>query len=330
MAIQYCNVTTDLTDVLPDIERYQEKYIVGNWSTVSGQANTYKSPGTGQVNMVFDDGVMLTEKTSIATVQAAAGSWWYDSDNDILYVHATDADNLTTATIVIEAGEDWDTLKDNLRDKAMQFMDSVLNPRYPTPLMPRLIKTHDTADYEYPVVRCCALLTCAFIAKRRDPNDMVGVKLWREAWNPDPEPGEQKGWLNQIRDGDIVLQEQITGREAGGFNVYPKSDNTSTAYVWILGKYTGGIYKRWRLQIDGAGAIGTATYKLSYDGGTNWDYETQDTFDASNDEFRMYLGEGLYAVFYGTFGSGDYWDIEVFPITDDVQGAKIGTAEMYR
>ncbi|KPK95793.1 hypothetical protein AMJ80_03525 [bacterium SM23_31] len=329
----YCNVTTDLTDVFPDIERYQEKFILEGFVAVSGQANTYAVYGCGQINMVFDNDVQLTEKTSIATVQANAGSWWYDSDNDVVYVHATDSDDLTStaqSTTLITSGEDWDTLKDNMRDKSMQFMDSVLNSRYTTPLMPRLIKTHDTADYEYPIVRCCALLTCAFLAKRRTPTDPNGERLFKEAWNPDPEPGEQKGWLNQLRDGDMVLQEQISGREIGGFNIYPKSDNTATAYVWFLGKYTGAQYERWRLQIDTAGAIGTATWKLSRDGGTNWDLETQDTFDTTDNSRRILIYAGIYAVFYGTFGEGDYWDIEVFPMSDSATVSKIGSIELER
>lgn len=326
----YCNVTTDLTDVFPDIERYQEKFLVENWLSVTGNANTYQSRGIGQVNLAFDDGEPLTVQTSIANVQSNAGSYYYDSDKDILYVHPFGSDDLTSADIMIEAGEDWDTLKDNLRDKSMQLMDSILNPRYPTPLMPRQIKTHDTADYEYPIVRCCALLTCAFIAKRRDPSDENGMKLYKEAWNSNPDADEQKGWLNQLKDGDMVLQDQISGREVGGFNVYPYASNTATAYVWILGEYTGSIYARWRLEIDTSGGVGTATWKLSRDGGTNWDLTLQDTFDADDDTKRIYLTEGLSALFYGTFADGDYWDIEVFPISDSATVSKIGSIEASR
>jgi hypothetical protein len=329
----YCNVTTDLTDVYPDIERYQEKFILEGWVSVAGNANTYAVFGCGQINMVFDNGVMLTLKTSIATVQTAAGSWWYDSDNDVVYVHAVDSDDLTTVaqtTTRIEAGEDWDTLKDNMRDNAMQFMDSVLNPRYPTPLMPRQIKTHDTSDYEYPVVRTCALLTCAFLAKRRNPSDKTGNMLYEEAWMPEPESDKQKGWLNQLRDGDMVLQDQISAREVGSFNVYPESGITATAYTWFLGTYTGLQFERWRLQIDTAGAVGTATWKLSRDGGTNWDLTLQKTFDADNNDRRIYLLDGISAIFYGTYGADDYYDIEVFPLTDDPGVAKVGNARSYR
>jgi hypothetical protein len=329
----YCNVTTDLTDVFPDIERYQEKFILEGWVAVSGQANTYAVYGTGQINLAFDNQVQLTVRTSVADVQSNAGSYYYDSGVDVIYVHAFDSDNLTTVaqtTTLIEAGEDWDTLKDNMRDKAMQFMDSVLNPRYPTPLMPRQIKTHDTADYEYPILRTCALLTCAFLAKRRNPGDKNGVMLYEEAWNPEPEEGQQKGWLNQLRDGDMVLQDQISAREVGSFNVYPESGITATAYTWFLGTYTGLQFERWRVQIDTAGAVGTATWKLSRDGGTNWDLTLQKTFDADNNDRRISISNGISAIFYGTYGDGDYYDIEVFPLTDEAGVEQIGNARIYR
>ena len=101
----YCNVTTDLTDVYPDIERYQERQILENFVTVTGNANTYAIYTPGQINMVFDNGVQLTLKTSIVTVQATAGTWWYDSDLDIVYVHAVDSDNL--ATVAQSTSLDW-------------------------------------------------------------------------------------------------------------------------------------------------------------------------------------------------------------------------------
>jgi len=326
----YCNVTTDLTDVYPDIERYQERQIIKNWYTTASAAATYNARNVGQVNMVFDDGEMLTLRTSIATVQAAAGSWWYDAANDLLYVHAKGADNLTTATITIEAGEDWDGFKGDMRNDAMGFMDSILNNRYPTPLQPRLIKTHTTDDYEYLVKHCCALLTCAFIAKRRSPKDPNGDTLYREAWNSNPEIEEQKGLLNQLADGELALQEQITGREVGGFNVYPYASNTATAYVWFNGTYQGSAYQRWRLQIDTAGAEGTATWKLSRDGGTNWDLTLQTTFSTTDNSRRIDITDGIWAIFDGTFAITDYWDIEVIPLSADAHVSKIGSVEVSR
>ena len=112
--------------------------------------------------------------------------------------------------------------------------------------------------------------------------------------------------------------------------MHPKTDNTATAYTWLLGNYTGSTYQKWRLQIDTAGAIGTATWKLSRDTGTNWDLTLQKTFDADNNNQRISISSGLSCVFFGTFGDGDYWDIEVFPATDQPTGAKMSYVECER
>jgi hypothetical protein len=329
----YCNTTTDLLDCYPYLERFQGKITLEGFVLAAGQTNTYAVYGCGQIELVFDNGVPLTEKTSVALVEATAATWWYDDNNDVVYVHATDNDNLITVaqtTTLIEAGQDWDTLKTTMRNNAQQFVDSILNTRYPTPLMPRLIKTHNTQDYEYPVVRATALLTCAFLIRRRNPEDATAMALYKEAYNSNPEPGETKGILNQLKDGDIVLQEQISGREVGGFNVYPYASNTATAYVWFIGTYSGRMYERWRLAIDTAGAVSTATWKVSRDGGSNYDLTLQSTFDVTNDDRRIYILDGIYAVFYGTFAVTDYWDIEVFPLSDTASFSKLGSAELSR
>lgn len=67
---------------------------VGAWSLSAGQTNTYQASVTGGefVATVFDEGVLVdqlptryTEKTSIAAVEAAAGSYYWAAG--VLYVH---------------------------------------------------------------------------------------------------------------------------------------------------------------------------------------------------------------------------------------------------
>lgn len=326
----YCNVTSDLTDIYPGIEKYQTKEILKNWTAVSGSTGMYYKGSVGQVNQVFDDNVMLTSKTTSALCYSNASTFCYVADTDLLYVHlASESD---PANSVMEAGEDWDSFKGNMRNKASQFMDSALNNRYATPLAPRSIQTYDTASYEYPIVRACALLTCAFIAKRRDPNDDIGEKLYMEAWNPNPEVGVQKGWLNLLIDGDIVLQDQTSPREVGHWNIYPYATNAVDYNPILYGQYLGSQFKIWRIQIDGSGARNAATFKVSYDGGTNWDLTTQTMEDANNDEYRPYIADGIYSfwpdITYST--TNDYWDVHLFPSTDEPNFQKFSTVDLVR
>lgn len=332
--MSYCNINTDLKDVYPQIDQYKSRLKLTGFTLASGQTKTYQKIGPGYVELVFQDGAQLTVKTSVALCEATAGTFWYDEDNDILYVHATGDTNLNTSTTtLIEAGLDWDGFKTRMRNKAEEYLDSYLNRKYPTPLMPRLVKTHVTdSDYEYPVVRACALLTCAFIIGRIKPDNPVAASLMKQTYNANPEVGEDPGIINQILSGDMVLQEQISGREPGNWNIYPSSSNSGTGYVAFVGKYYGAAYEKWRVQIDTAGTPGTATYKLSYDTGTNWDYTLQETFNTDDNDRRVNIGSGIYCVFWGTFVLNDYWDLELFPMSDSesVTGAKIGTIEASR
>ena len=147
-------------------------------------------------------------------------------------------------------------------------------------------------------------------------------------WNFAPEPGEQKGLLNQLRDSDIVLLDQAY---PGKIRVVPYASNTVNTQPQVWGRYTGSMYKQWRIQIDTAGARGTATYKVSFDGGTDWDLTLQETYDSSDDEYRMYVGEGIYLYWPAeTYVENEYWDIYLFPSTDEPTTSKIGSVELWR
>ena len=81
------------------------KMVVDNFTLVSGETNTYEIDITERgldYDEIWEDGTALTEKTSIATVEANAGSFWCDFFNRKLYVHPIGTDN--PGLHLIEAG----------------------------------------------------------------------------------------------------------------------------------------------------------------------------------------------------------------------------------
>jgi len=85
------------------------------WSLTGGQTNTYEISflnetidlpnGTTEtirkaISAVEEDSTALTVRTSIATVEANAGSYWHDTASAKLYVHMTDSDSTTGHTII--------------------------------------------------------------------------------------------------------------------------------------------------------------------------------------------------------------------------------------
>ena len=328
----YCNLTTDLRDVFPKIEYYQGMKIIEEFVSVSGQDKTYMATGAGYVEQVFDDGEQLTAKTSIADVQSNAGSYYYVADTDLLYIHAKDSDDLTASSIPdIESGVDWDAFKIRMNYDAEEEIDSYMTRLYIVPLQPRLIKRHSSNDYESPIKLASAYLTCRNIVRRLSPDDKIAQSLEKIVFNANLEDGEEKGIINKLLDGDMILQDQISPNEVGSVgNVDADSGNDGGGYIWVSGNYTGARYERWRLEIDTAGAPGTATYKLSYDTGANWDKTLQETFNADTNYRRMAVAKGIEIIFYGTFVLEDKWDFELFPSTDKPDRQKISSSTLVR
>ena len=316
----YCNITTDLQRVFAKIEDYQARERLDNLTVLSG--TVYKQNGTGYVSGVFWDGEPLEKASSEPSPLSSLdeGAFWYVEDTDTLYINNGD----TVSGHIIEAAEDWDSFKTAQRNKAMQMIDAYLNNLYVTPLIPRTRKLHDSADYEYPIVRATALYTCYLIIARVNKRDPNAIALLKEFYNPDPGPDEQKGIINQLLEGTLVLQDQISVREVGHWNVYPGSSNSVDVTPIFSGMYTGAGYRVWRIQIDTGGAVGTATFKVSYDGGTSWDLTGQSTRDTDNDKQRVSINSGISAYFPdATYTAGDYWDLELFPISDTAGMARI-------
>lgn len=315
--MNYCNITTDLQRVFSRIEDYQAKEIIENWTL--HLSNRWKKQGTGYLEKLWVDELAYT-LTDTAAVDEE--EFYYDADKDVLYIHITGDTDPNDSEIYV--GEDWDTYKTAMRDKAQQIIDSYLNGKYATPLVPRNRKTHDDSDYEYPIVQATALCTCWLIINRVEPNDISGKALYKQFYNPMPEPGEVKGIINQLIDGELVLQDQISAREVGCWNIFPNPSNSVDSFPIFSGIYTGSQYKIWRLQVDTAGAPGTGTWKVSYDGGTTWDLNLKDMKNATNDQYRMSIADGIYVYWPNvSYGDGDYWDIELHPLSDTATNVKI-------
>ena len=121
----FCNITTDLQLAFKDIEDFAGLDTLTGFTAVSGYDETFSKHNTGYYGVVYEDGIKLTEQTSIATVQANASSFWYDSVNDILYIHYSDDD---PDTHTITAGtEDWNDLKTLCRNDAMEEVTKKLS-----------------------------------------------------------------------------------------------------------------------------------------------------------------------------------------------------------
>lgn len=328
MPIAYCNLTSDLISVCKNIEDYKpiKTLISTNWELVSGAVYRYEN--SGYVELLQDDGIPLTAETT-ETTTPSAGKFSYYSDTDILYVRIGNDGN--PASSVMQSTVDWDAYKQKCRNDAQEMLEGFLKKVYAVPFQKIVAPnaSYNSRDYDYWIRRATALLTCYILIGSANPEDRNAQLLYNQVDYVNPEVGENMGIVQRILNGEIELRTQLSNREKGGFNVYEGSV-TSDAYLKLTGRYYGAEKRVWRIQIDGAGTPGTATYKLSLDGGSNWDQTTQKTRDTNTDNRRVLIWDGVYAEFVGTFEVGEYWDIELFPYSDVPEVYSVGAISVSR
>ncbi|MCA9404867.1 MAG: hypothetical protein KC897_13845, partial [Candidatus Omnitrophica bacterium] len=136
--------------------------------------------------------------------------------------------------------------------------------------------------------------------------------------------------VQRVLRGEVSLKIQRTARQTGGFDVIEGSANAGTGFLRVSGRYTGSDKQVWRVTIDGAGDAGTATYKLSPNGGSGWTQELQLTREASSNNRRVWLADGVFGEFAGTFEDGDSWDIVLYPVTDVQQVRTVRSVRLTR
>lgn len=188
--------------------------------------------------------------------------------------------------------------------QASRILDGELDGRFNVPLT----KRRDSGAYDEILVETAALGAIAKILKE------VGYKEEAESFKADYD-----AHVAGINNGRWRLWEEITADEIGFSSPRPATSNAGTSIELELSQeayYTGVYHRLYVIQIDKAGDVGTATFKISHDGGKTWDLTDQataDTWIAPSGE------EGMTFRFFRRGSSGnlavaDKWEVEAWPI----------------
>jgi hypothetical protein len=323
----YCNATTDLYRAYPRIEEFREYKTVRGWVLHSG--SIYKVGGTGYVSAVFENNLPLTAAASAVAV--TAGTYYYDSDADVLYLAATSG-LPTASTNIYKVGEDWDSLKSWAVTQAGAEVDTLLDGRFPRPI-PESPDGSTTARYDVDLTRAAAKFAVAFIASRREP------------MRTEPEPNtaqslydEGRKIIDEYNKGDRHFSWEQTKDEIGGFIVRAETDNTGDGILQVRGSHDAWDDAFWRVKITTAGAVGTAEYQYSTDNGSTYNGTDLTTSRTWQEISGALAGEGVLAEelsFYirfldrsGTFDVGDEWQIEIVSAHRGDARSRIGSVRI--
>lgn len=256
-------------------------------------------------------GIYLLYWTATYGVGAAAET--FRVGPDVLYLHSeaatpTLSDNYFSLDALAKKYSKIFDLETSVRllqigHSVSRDIDSLLDERFNVP-----INTKSDGTYDQPLIDAAVALTIASVLGEKGYADEI------EEWQ---ERGE--GIVESINLGRRRLSDEVTKDELGFGVPRPATANTSTNVDMEIhpdGLYNGDYHRVIIVKIDLAGAIGTATFKVSLNAGVTWEIE-----DVVTDEEWVAPGdcEGLTLRFFprdddATLALDDIWEIEAWPL----------------
>tara|TARA_Y100000593_G_scaffold93672_1_gene189437 strand:- start:1323 stop:2342 length:1020 start_codon:yes stop_codon:yes gene_type:complete len=318
--IEYCN-DRDVQDVFPNLSGFDLKRRIINWET-SSTTNLYLVRNSGLVTQLFANGKDLGNAESGSASVNADEEWYYDSDLDTVYYFDP---GTNPNDMIMEAGDDWTTIKTRFRRKASRFVESMLDSR-----ISREMPRNREGDYPEVIVRMTALKTVIFLLQAHDPNnDFI-----------DPFQEEFNELLDGIRNGHIVLDTQVSGDSSKGVIRRVSVNASSTLYpIQLRGHYLGTGYDLLKVYIDSGegGAIGTARMTVKGKSDTSLKSDIIVDSEIITGDFQSIDG-GLEirwsaAVIDGSTDvatAGDEYEIELYSAAMDATISNVGSVNLTR
>jgi hypothetical protein len=301
----YCNTTTDLTFVEPDIDQFDQKRVLRqSWQVDSG--SRYVLYNAGYTDQLFADGQDLGSAQASSGAVDTNGEWYYDSDTDALYYYD---DTTAPNSRVMEAGRDWATLKTQAVNRASDFVRTYINK----PIYPRKgtgVQSESARDYEDIIVRSTAILAVSYLIRPYDKERADEIE--RVAYDPE----SKNGYLDLIKDGRIALWNEVSRRQGIGVVRVVSNDSTTTGSIvdtkgtptvdWDVVKVkinTGGTFSQ--------GSSSSVTFDSWVRDATG--LKTSQVADAETiDGGYQSIGRGIYVRFSpGVYVAGDEWEVEI-------------------
>jgi hypothetical protein len=214
----FCNNTTDLQAVVSDIDKFDRKNVLpSNW-VASGTSNLYWLFNTGNVSMLYADGVEQAKDTSQPT---ANNNFYYDAARDLLHYFLASSSTTALNSKVFESGQDWDGLKTTVCKEQADRMRSYLD----RPIYKRGNANYQGAsdrDYDFIVVRINSILACADLIRSYDPERAEIIE--------EMALGED-GMLTKLKRREYVMWNETSFRSESGIISEISINASSTGYI---------------------------------------------------------------------------------------------------
>jgi len=302
----------ELKRIFPQLDEFDQKSPIYGWVVVSG--SKYAAHDSGQVTQLFANGEDLGPAQSAHTDLNVEGEWFYNSAEDVCYYYSAD----TPSDKLMEAGEEFVGMVTQYRADASRYFDSRVDPS-----LPREQLKDKSGNYDYMVVRTVGLIAACFMIRTKDHNSELATSFMEEAENNIGLLNEGKAalsWQNTSDASQGIIREATTIQGA----LYPVDTRGEWSGSWDLIK----------LDIDTAGAIGTATYSVYVKDANGLKNNQIVTSEKITGDFQPLAG-GLEIRFAGASDNSeahadDVWEIEVTGRQEYVDSSDMKSIKMTR
>tara|TARA_R100001594_G_scaffold37084_1_gene67039 strand:+ start:326 stop:1279 length:954 start_codon:yes stop_codon:yes gene_type:complete len=307
----YCT-HRELKRVFPQLDEFDQKVPIYGWVEVT--TNKYAAHNSGSVTQLFVDGESLGAAQSAHTDLNVEGEWFYNATDDVLYYYSAS----TPVDKLMEAGELFTAMVTQFRTDASRYLDSRLDPK-----LPKNQLKDKNGNFDYMIVRTASLYAAAFMVRTKDPTSELATAIMEEADNN----------VQLLNEGRAALSWQNTGDASRGV-LRDVAYTGAIRPVDFRGRAGGVDYDLIKLEIEDAGAIGTATYNVwvKNSDGLKQDKVVDD--EKITGDYQT-LAYGLEIRFAGTTDASeavatDEWEVEVRGMYEEVDTSDLKGIKMTR
>ena len=318
----------DLTKYFNRINDFNSRFTLFNPSTNS---NLHTFHNSGYVDKFFINGDEQQAQNSSSDTPDANNEWLYtESEYKLEYYN----DAYTAVTIneqVFEGGQDFeDTLNQALVDASLELHNYV-DARYQTPFekqkqididSPAIINRVE--EYDPIIIKATCYIAVANLIRAKE-----GVSEEADYYHSLVTNEDRTGIVDKLNDGLYKLSFEVDDKDKSGKILFRSVVTAGLDLVELTGDYTGEPYDMLKIEIDTAGAYGTATFIVKY--------LSDDKLEGGETTPEIITGglQHLYGGLYGRFqGSSahadDYWHVEVYGKERKVTNKSNTTIEMVR
>ena len=300
----YCNTTTDLLFIEPNLAQYDHKTTLASNFTTTGTSDLYQLTNTGYVGQLYKDGV---EMTSVADTPNADNEYNYSSSTDSFQFFLASSSVSALNSSVFESSADWATLKSDAVKRASDFVRTYV----PFPIYPNKgVGVGDASGNNFPeiIVRSTAIMAVESLVRPYDSEKADLIKSQAIGDN---------GYLDMLRTGQMsVYSSEDEAKHRGILREVAINTNTTGSIVDVKGRpsISWDVIK---IIISNGGTItaGSENSSVKYNSFIRNEKGlkiNQDTTEEVIDCGWQSVGHHMYVRFSpGVYTTSDEWELEV-------------------